>query len=411
MKYIKSSLFNRAPKLLAATLKLATGKDIDAAIEHLSELKGVPQKIGQLLSMDVTQYIPEEFKNKLKPLQSESKKFDHEILLAAVKKSLSVEAFLQITHFETSSIGAGSIGQVHWAMLDNRKVVFKIQYPDIEKTIHADIALLGPLASIYEFIRPDSKDLSILLKEAKKMILGELDYVKEANHLVFFKENLKHDDRFYVPEVLQAFSSEKIICMEYVEGLPLAQFIKVTKDIETKNKIAKALLELFIDEFFLMGKVQTDPNFGNYLIKDNLQIVLLDFGAVKDFNSDFRLDYFNLLDASYNGNKDKILLFGEKLGLVNRSDRLEAVNLFVSFMKDVLSYFHAEINPVDFKKEEITKKLLETGWKLWKEQRISSPHSDLVFLHRKLGGLFSLLKEMEVEIDLSPFWEKIKKFN
>lgn len=411
MKSIKSSFFGRAPKLLKASMKLATGRDIESVVQSLSELKGVPQKIGQLLSMDVTQYISSELKDKLKPLQGEGQALHHEIMLAVLKKQMSAELFGEISEFSLEAIGAGSIGQVHRASVRNRQVVFKIQYPDIEKTVHSDMAILNPASTLYEMFRPAAKDLSILLKEAKAMLLNEINYQREMDNQYFFRNILADDDRFWVPEVLSEFSSGKIICMEYIEGMSLTHFFKQRQDEVLKNKISNALLDLFIDEFFIYGKVQTDPNFANYLIGPEGQVVLLDFGAVKEFDQEFRTKYFQLLKASYDQDDYKIMLYGEQLGLVDRSDRKEAVVLFISFMKNVLSYFHQDKNPVDFTKEEITKGLLETGWKLWKEQRISSPDSNLVFLHRKLGGLFSLLKEMESKIDLYPFWQKILDVN
>ena len=135
------------------------------------------------------------------------------------------------------------------------------------------------------------------------------------------------------------------------------------------------------------------PNFANYLVKSNNQIVLLDFGATKDFKKDFREIYFSLLKASYDKNAEDIIKYGELLGVIDRKDNSEAIDFFVIFMTDVMSFFRKENNPIDFSDEKITKRLFENGWSLWKKQRISVPNSNLVFLHRKIGGLFSLLKE------------------
>lgn len=409
MKSLKTSFLQRSPKLLSATVKLLAGKNIDSVMENLSELKGVPQKIGQMLSMDVTQYVPEEIKEKLKPLQGEGKELDSSAILAILKTELGEEKFKEIENFGIKALGSGSIGQVHKATVSGREVVFKVQYPDIQKSIETDMALLNPISSVYEFIRPRSKDFSILLKETRLMLLSELDYEREKNHLNYFRSQTMSDERFEVPAVIENFSNARVLCMDFHEGVPLTEFIKSPSSPALRGKIAASLLELFINEFLVWGKVQTDPNFANYLIDSDGKIILLDFGAVKTFDAGFRSLYVSLLEAGYRQEEEKILLYGEKLGLVNRTDREEAIRLFISFMKDVLSYFHEEKNPMNFSNEEITQRLLITGWKLFKEQRISSPHADLVFLHRKLGGLFSLLKEMKVEIDLHVFWKQIEE--
>ncbi len=407
MRSLKTSLLQRSPKLLSATVKMFAGKDLDNVLENLSELKGVPQKLGQLMSMDVTQYVPEELKAKLKPLQGEGKALEAEIILSLLKKNLG-EKYSLINNFEPKALGAGSIGQVHRAEIEQTPVVFKVQYPDIAKSIETDMALLTPLSSVYEFIRPQSKDLSILLKETRNMLRNELDYIKEKEHLKYFKAKLNEDSRYIVPAVKEEFSTSTIICMEYHQGQPLHDFIKNETSNSSKVAIAESLLDLFIEEFLEWGKVQTDPNFANYLVNEKGHLVLLDFGAVKDFSPSFRKLYLSLLESAYYRDDEKILFYGEELGLVHRTDNAEAIELFLRFLKDTLSYFHPEQNPVNFKNEAITKKLLETGWQLFKVQKISSPHSDMVFLHRKLGGLFSLLKEMEIEIDLTLFWKKIE---
>lgn len=409
MKKLKTSWLQRSPKLISATVKILAGKDLESVLENISELKGVPQKLGQLMSMDVTEYVSVELKEKLKPLQGDSKEMDSTTMFAIVESEMGAIKFRHFSELQTKSIGAGSIGQVHRAKLDGKEVVLKIQYPDIVKSIEADLSILTPMSSVYEFIRPKAKDFSILLEETKNMLTNELDYKLEKENLTFFNKKLKDDDRFIVPEVHDEYCSAKVICMDYIQGMTLNDFIKSSAPVEKKKQIAESLIDLFLTEFLIWGKVQTDPNFANYLITEDYKIVLLDFGAVKNFTGHFRTLYLSFLISSYKADEVAILDFGEQLGLVHSDDKKEAIILFCQFMKEILSYFHDENNPVDFKNEELTKSLLVTGWKLFKEQRISSPHSDMVFLHRKLGGLFSLLKEMKVEIDLSPVWREIIK--
>lgn len=410
MKKIKTSLFERAPKLLSSAIKLSQLKDIDTVVNNLSELKGIPQKVGQLISMDFANYIPDEYRDKFSKLQSSSIEIETDKILAIILNQLGEEKYNQILNFESTPLGAGSIGQVHKASIENKNVAIKIRYPDIEKTLHSDLSLILPMAKAYEFFRPKSKDLTILMSEAKNMLTQEMNYIEEAKNIMFFKQALINDQRFYVPSVWIEFSNENIICMEFVEGISLKEFLESEKNSMRKSNMATALLELFIEEFFKLGVVQTDPNFANYLIKTNDQIVLLDFGATKEFSKEFRTLYLKLLQAAFYKEHSQIINYGEKLGLVDRKDNPEAIKLFENFMIDVMSFFREENNPIDFSNEEITKRLLENGWELWKKQRISAPNSNLVFLHRKLGGLFSLLKESKIQMDLHTLWVVIEKF-
>ena len=105
----------------------------------------------------------------------------------------------------------------------------------------------------------------------------------------------------------------------------------------------------------------------------------------------------------------KIIIHGEKLGLITNKETLEVKQLFCDFLIECLSYFHESYGVTHFQDHQMTTSLMEKGWKLWKIQRYSTPDAKMVFLHRKVGGLFSLLKELESEIDLSPIWTQILK--
>lgn len=411
MKKINTHLFSRAPGIIKSALKLANKKDVEQVVEELANLKGMPQKLGQIISMDFSDYLPDEIKEKFVKLQSQSNAFDHREIFSILAAGLDPDKLNTIHQFSPTPIGAGSIGQVHKAKINKRDIVFKVRYPDIEKTISADLALMLPIAFSYELFRPNSKDLTILMKEAKLMLLQEMNYRSEMNFIKNFKVVFENDTRFCVPEVIDEYCHDNFICMEFINGISLQEFIDTEEDKNKKRTVAESLLDLFILEFFQLGLVQTDPNFANYIIKDDGKIALLDFGATKKFEKSFRDIYFELLKASYDENRHDILFYGSKLGLVDRKDNTEAVDLFVSFMIDVMSFFKQDNNPMDFSNEEITTRLFTKGILLWKKQRISAPHSNLVFLHRKLGGLFSLLKKSKVAIDLSTKWKDIEKLN
>jgi len=110
-------------------------KDIDSIVDNLSELKGMPQKLGQIISMDFSEYIPPELREKFSKLQSQSQAIEALQILEIIQKELGALKFNQVTRFEPTPLGAGSIGQVHSASIDNKRVVFKVRYPEIEKQL------------------------------------------------------------------------------------------------------------------------------------------------------------------------------------------------------------------------------------------------------------------------------------
>lgn len=410
MKKLKTSFFTRAPGLIKATTNIIFQNNIDETVEQFKNLKGLPQKAGQMLSMDISEYFPPELKEKLSVLQSESEPISFEIIESILKNGLK-DKYSSITKIDQTPIGAGSIGQVHKAELNTGEViVFKIRYPEIEKTIVNDLNLLIPFAKVIKVLKPQTNDFDIVIRETKRLLELEIDYNREREIYKKFYELTAHNSNLIVPKIYDDFSTEEFICMEYVEGQPLKEFLQSNATPhDDKKLILENILDLFVTEFLEFKMVQTDPNFANYKVTKDNKLVLLDFGATLNFNDQFIKDYLRLLKASYEEDGKNIIQYGERLGLIFKKDNHEAVLLFEDFLIDVFANFKAKNNPVNFSDKELTERLMKKGWELWKKQRISNPHSDILFLHRKIGGLFSMLKESKCQIDLSILWPKILK--
>ncbi len=248
------------------------------------------------------------------------------------------------------------------------------------------------------------------------MLLLELDYEAEVKNLLKFRNSLAPDQRFLIPNVIHDFSSHDIICMEFIQGTTLSKVLELGELKEEEKKyLADTLLDLFLKEFFEFKMMQTDPNFANYLIqKDNtvnaLKVVLLDFGATKQFSVEFVKKYFQLIEGIYFNDREKILKVSYELGIFSEKEDSAVKAIYLEFIQHCVQLFQKENNPYDFSKEDLSKKLFESGVKLFKLQRYSQPHSEMVFLHRKIGGLFSLLVKLKVQIDLNSFWSKIEHY-
>lgn len=410
MSKLKTGLLSRAPALIKASANILLNKNIEETVDQLKSLKGLPQKAGQMLSMDISDFLPPEIKEKLSSLQSEATPLPYENIISILKSNLK-EKFEDIETIAQEPIGAGSIGQVHRAKLRNgHEVVFKIRYPEIEKTIDADLNLLLPLSKTIKLLKPQTNDFDIIIKETKKLLLLEIDYKREKDFYIKFYHLVKNNPKYLVPIIYDDFCTNEIICMEYLDGVPLKSFLNSSQvRSEDKKIVLESILDLFITEFIDFKMMQTDPNFANYKVNSANQVILLDFGATLEFTDPFIDDYIKLLVASYNEDGRNILRYGENLGLIFKKDRAEALALFEDFLIDVFSNFKENNNPISFRDKNLTDRLMKKGWELWKKQRISNPHSDILFLHRKIGGLFSMLKESEITIDLSVYWPRILK--
>jgi predicted unusual protein kinase regulating ubiquinone biosynthesis (AarF/ABC1/UbiB family) len=165
-------------------------------------------------------------------------------------------------------------------------------------------------------------------------------------------------------------------------------------------------MRLYLEEFFNHGMVQTDPNPGNFLITPQNKIALLDFGAVKTYDQDFVEGYRKVLLASYRGDSQALLQDSFRMGFIDRRESDEALNIYLEMMGFLIEPFRREI-AFDFSDNSFFIKSRDLSWEMTKKCSYSPPPKDLLFLHRKLAGIFIFLKRLDVKIRLRDYWHYI----
>jgi predicted unusual protein kinase regulating ubiquinone biosynthesis (AarF/ABC1/UbiB family) len=248
--------------------------------DELMTLRGPAMKFGQALSLH-TDILPEEILAELSKLQMESPGMHASLAEAQFKASLGRAPDAVFKSFEPEPFAAASLGQVHRAVLgDGTPVAVKIQYPQIRAAIENDFkwlrnASLPALASGH--VQKSSLD------EMESQILAETDYVREADHLEFFKKGLAPLGFVTVPEVYREHSTDRVLTMSMAEGTHLDAFLATKPSQKLRDVIGSRLLELFKFQLLALKKLHADPHWGNYLFKADGTISLIDFGCVKEF--------------------------------------------------------------------------------------------------------------------------------
>jgi aarF domain-containing kinase len=158
-------------------------------------------------------------------------------------------------------------------------------------------------------------------------------------------------------------------------------------------------------EFFSFGFVQTDPNPGNFLITPDNKIVLLDFGATKDYDKEFRDKYTAVLRAAYRNDYQEVLEQSFDFKLINPNESIETLDLYVAMMTSLIKPFR-EDRPFAFADLDFYKESKRYAIEVTKSCKYSPPPEKLLFLHRKLGGIFQFLKQLNVELNLHQYWLK-----
>ena len=247
----------------------------------IEEMGPVHIKFGQMLS-NRKDILPEEFIIELQKLQDnvEVEKID-------VRKKLDLELGIDVNDYfseiEENPMASASIGQVFRAKLKTgEKVVIKIQRENIRPVVEADLGIMKNLAKTLEKYYDDLKRMSIseIVESFEKMLNEELSLNNELNNMLRFANNFKNDSRIHVPVVYKTLSNDRILTMEMIEGFKITDAENIIKiGIETK-KVARTGLDLYLTQFLKHGFFHADPHPGNIFIKENGQIVFIDFGAM-----------------------------------------------------------------------------------------------------------------------------------
>ena len=277
-KYIPKNVKRRYSDKIEEINSYTFYERIRMAIE---EMGPVHIKFGQMLS-NRKDILPEEFIIELQKLQDnvEVEKID-------VRKKLDLELGIDVNDYfseiEENPMASASIGQVFRAKLKTgEKVVIKIQRENIRPVVEADLGIMKNLAKTLEKYYDVLKRMNIseIVESFEKMLNEELSLNNELNNMLRFANNFKNDSRIHVPVVYKTLSNDRILTMEMIEGFKIIDAENIIKiGIETK-KVARTGLDLYLTQFLKHGFFHADPHPGNIFIKENGQIVFIDFGAM-----------------------------------------------------------------------------------------------------------------------------------
>ena len=251
-------------------------------------------------------------------------------------------------------------------------------------------------------------DLSPLFSEFKNILTQEVNYTKEAELQMRYRKyingiSLTHKIKYTVPIVIEEMCTEKIIIMTWQDGVPLREWIEKNNSIADREIVAHGFLNLYFNELFSWGLVQTDPNYGNFLLNnfaDHIEIVLLDFGATKEYSKDFINKYITLLNLVSKKDKKSLYMHAINFVIIDKRESDEAFEALYNVLKvAVRPFFSKEGNLVnhsffDFSDKEHNMNSNNAAKELSKKLKYSPPPYNLIFLHRKLAGIYSIFSAL-----------------
>lgn len=378
---------------------LLTPQNAMRLAERLSELRGAAMKVGQLLSMEAGDLLPRELSDILAHLREDAHQMPMTQVADVLDQAWGEGWTRRFTRFHFQPLAAASIGQVHEAVThDGQRLAVKIQYPGIGDSIDADVNNVARLLTLVRAL-PEEIELDTLLNEAKRQLHLETDYLTEARQLEAYRAMLGDNQDFVMPEILHGLTTREVLAMTFVPGESLESLELTPRPI--RNRIVSALLSLSLREVFEWNLVQTDPNFANYRYdRETGRIGLLDFGAVRDYPREIGRVLRGLLRAGVREDHAAIDQAAMDAGYVHREDTPAYREAIRTLLIDATEPARAS-GGYDFAASDLAARMSEKVMRLRFEQQFwRLPPTDLLYLHRKLGGLYMLCTRLRARVQV-----------
>lgn len=376
---------------------LMTPQNFNRISERLAEMRGAAMKVGQLMSMDSGEFMPPELNQILSRLREGAYYMPLGQVAEVLNREWGAEWQSQFKRFTFTPLASASIGQVHDTELkDGTRLAIKIQYPGIRESIDSDVDNVATLLKLVNLI-PRELDFAPLLEEAKLQLHQEADYVTEARFIQDFADHLESDTRFDVPQVIDNLCTSDVLTMSFLEGEPIENLAASKQEL--RNGVATALLELAMRELFDWGLVQTDPNFANYRYNESTgRIQLYDFGACRVFSEQRREHFKDLMNAAVQGDAQGLLQAAIQVGYVQEEDSKYYQNAIVELLSCACEpMLHDGL--YNFADSDLASRMASTTMKLRVEEKYGRlPPPDVLFLHRKIGGMYLLFNRLRASI-------------
>ncbi len=294
------------------------GKDSKAAQlpEDLERLGPTFIKLGQFLSTR-SDILPAPYLEALDKLQDHVKSFPYEQVEEIVASELKVRISKGFLEFEEKPLAAASLSQVHRAVLrDGRRVAVKVQRPGIQEQIVKDLDAFRKIAGLLESVTETGRRyrLTGTLGEFRRVLLRELDFKQEAQHLTVLGQEMENFERIIVPRPVSDYTTSRVLTMDYIRGKKVTSFSPLTRLEINGAELAEELFKAYLQQILVDGFFHADPHPGNIFLTDSGSIALLDLGMVAWISESMQRELLHLLVSISEGRGDEAAQRLSKLG-------------------------------------------------------------------------------------------------
>jgi len=368
-------------------------------IDSLGTLKGVSVKIAQQVALGLP-FLPQEYLDEISKSFNSIPPINRALIRKIIKQELGDYPQKVFDSFEGEAFGSASLGQVHLATKDDKKLAVKVQYPGIASSIDSDLSVLR--FALTRFAKGGNIDH--LMGEIEARLKEEVDYINEAENTEYFYHNLQNE-YIVIPQIDYELSTKTVLSSTFLEGESFDSFLARNPTQEERNHYAQLIFDSFFISMYHIQMIHADPNPGNFIFMSDKRLGIIDFGCVKKLDNEFLASFSKLHVSLIDELPDEeITQQYADLKMIDRDTPQKMLEFYREVIKP-LDRIYIEIfreDRYDFKEHN---DFAERGFKTIMEvqkKSITAVHNmneEYIFVDRTLLGYYAMFERMEATID------------
>jgi len=399
LKYYGKKMVN--PELTKDELHQDNATDI---YDTLKELKGSALKVAQMLSMEKN-LLPQSYVDKFALSQFSVPPLSAPLVRKTFKNYFGVYPDQMFDWFSPDSVNAASIGQVHKAKKDGKELAVKIQYPGVKESISTDIAIVKPIAIRMFNLKGTSDEY---FEEIEGKLMEETDYLLEMEQSEYVRMACGGIPNLRFAEYYPQYSCEKIITMDWMDGIHLSEYNTPALSKEKRDRIGQALFDFYMFQIHKLKYFHADPHPGNFLVDKDENLIAIDFGCMKKIPESFYQLYFELVNPVNLANREVYMKLMHELEMLKETDPPEDVKFFSELFHELLMVFTKPLqkDTFDFSDPSFLEEVARMSQELASDKTLRKMNGNrgskhFIYINRTFLGLYNLLSDLKAEVRIN----------